>query len=145
MSRIISATTRSAPGGRSRDRYLFAAGVVLEQARDHLREGEMGLALEYAYRAALRTAGARIAASGVLARRRRVPSSAWDKLVLIDEAGARRAQEFRGYSAVRSRVSSGIERDPEPAMVQELIVRTKNFLAEAEAEAGWYAITPDVA
>lgn len=137
MAQIISATTRVGRRASARDRHLFAARTLLDQARDHLSRSEAGLALENAYLAALRTAGARIVVSEVLARRKRLPSSAWDKLAMVDGAGLARSQEFSGYSAWRSRVSSDIERDPDVGRVGDLLDRVEVFLAEVEVDAGW--------
>lgn len=137
MAQIVSATTRVGRRVSARDRHLFAAQALLDQARDHLARHEAGLALENAYLAALRTAGARIAVSEVIAGRKRLPSSAWGKLALVDEAGLARSREFAGYSDWRSRVSSGIERDPDIGLVGDLLDRAEDFLAEVEVAAGW--------
>lgn len=145
MAQIISATTRVGHRVSARDRHLFAARTLLDQARDHLSRSEAGLALENAYLAALRTAGARIAVSEVLAKRKRLPSSAWDKLALVDGAGFARSQEFSGYSAWRSHVGSGIERDPDAGLVGDLLDRAEAFLAEVEVGAGWRSSDGDAA
>ncbi|MDO5453488.1 MAG: SAV_6107 family HEPN domain-containing protein [Corynebacterium sp.] len=145
MAQIISATTRVGRRVSARDRHLFAARTSLDRARAHFSRNEAGLALENAYLAALRTAGARIAVSEVLAKRKRLPSSAWDKLALVDGAGCARAQEFSRYSAWRSRVGSGIERDPDVGLVGDLLARAEAFLAEVEADAGWRSSADDAA
>lgn len=145
MAQIISATTRVGRRASARDHHLFVARTLLDQAHDHLSRDEAGLALENAYLAALRTAGARIAVSEVIAKRKRLPSSAWDKLALVDGAGLARSQEFSGYSTWRSRVGSGIERDPDIGLVGDLLDRVEAFLTEVEVDAGWRPADGDAA
>lgn len=136
--KIISATTRGAAGHAKRDSFLFRAHALLDEAVAHLDAGDTGLALESAYQAALRTAGARIAGSAKVAKRKRLPSSAWEKLALVDSEGAVQAAQFSNYSAARSRVSSGIDPDPQAEFVADFVRMVEEFLAGAEAEAGWH-------
>lgn len=135
MAQVISATTRFALGGGKRAEFLAKARTLLSQSEQHFRAGEIDLALEYAYQAALRVAGARIADSPV-AQRRRKPSGAWAQLRLVDVEGQRQAAVFERYSRFRSQVSSGIERDPDPARVAEVTAEAKAFLAEVELGTG---------
>ncbi|MGD7003217.1 SAV_6107 family HEPN domain-containing protein [Corynebacterium halotolerans] len=135
MAQVISATTRFARGGGKRAEFLAKARFLLDQSREHYRAGEVDLALEYAYQSALRTAGARIAGSPVAQRKRR-PTNAWDQLKLVDETGVAQAQVFEHYSRFRSRVSSGIERDPDRAAVAALMEKAAAFLAEVELDIG---------
>ncbi len=136
--KIISATTRGMAGQVKRDRFLFSARALLDDARGHLAAGETGLALESAYQAALRTAGARIAASAKIAKRRRLPASAWEKLAIVDADGAVRAEQFSKYSSTRSRIISGIDPDPQAGLVAEFLRLVEEFLLAAEVEAGWH-------
>lgn len=138
MARIISATTRFAGAGSGTRRadFIFKARGLLATAVRHRRAGEWDQALESAYQAALRTAGARISASAVAGRRRR-PTNAWDQLCLVDAEGERWALAFAQYSRLRSRVASGLERDVDPTVVDRVISMVTEFLAETEAEAGW--------
>lgn len=140
MGNVISATTRFARKEQARDRFLSSAHDLIEQAEAYMEAGDWALALESAYQAALRTAGARNVSSPVIAKRKRLPSSAWDRLRLVDERGASRAQELGGYSALRSRVVSGIVPDPEPAVVTALFNAAREFLMEVDAEAGWLSV-----
>ncbi len=138
MAQIISATTRftGAGAGTRRADFILKAQALLSQARAHRGAGEWDLALESAYQAALRTAGARISASVVAGRRRR-PTGAWDQLRMVDAEGERWAVVFGQYSRLRSRVASGLERDADPEVVSTVIELAARFLAEVEAEAGW--------
>ena len=136
--KIISATTRGAAGQAKRDRFLFNARVLLDVARGQLASGDTGLALESAYQAALRTAGARIAASAKIAKRKRLPASAWEKLAIVDDDGSVRAAQFANYSTARSRIISGIDPDPEAGFVAEFLRLAEDFLLSAETEAGWH-------
>lgn len=135
MAQVISATTRFIRQGGRRSDFLARAQVLLEQSRRHWGAGEVDLALEYSYQAALRVAGARIADSPV-ARRKRKPTDAWGQLRLVDEAGVQWAGIFEGYSRFRSRVASGIELDPDTAVVVEIMARATAFLAEVELDFG---------
>ena len=65
----------------------------LAQAHDDFEAGRHDLAMENAYRAALRIAGARSAQSPVVRKRKRLPTNAWDKLALTGAAGADWAAE----------------------------------------------------
>lgn len=138
MAQIISATTRfaGAGAGTRRANFILKAQALLAQASTHRAAGEWDLALEVAYQAALRTAGARISASAVAGKRRR-PSGAWDQLRMVDADGERWALTFSQYSRLRSRVASGLERDVDPEIVVAVIGLATEFLAEVEAEAGW--------
>lgn len=131
MAQVISATTRFTHQGGKRAEFLAKAQLLLEQSREHFSAGEVDLALEYAYQAALRVAGARIAESPV-ARRKRKPTDAWGQLRLVDADGVRQAETFERYSRFRSRVSSGIERDPAPESVTEVMEKAAAFHAEVE-------------
>lgn len=139
MARIISATTRfsAAGGGTQRADFIAKARELLTQAVQYREAGEWGEALECAYRAGLRTAGARISSSATAGRKRR-SSSAWERLKVIDDDGARWATAFGQYSRLRSRVSSGIERDVDHEVVDHLIELATEFLAEVEVDVGWF-------
>lgn len=120
MNSVISATTGSVMGaptahGRNMKRidgFLASAESLLASASEHLAGGKGDLGLEDAYRAALRVAGAVNAASPVIANRKRLPTSAWDKLALTGESAKAWAAQFKRYSALRGRVASGIVTQP---------------------------------
>lgn len=138
MGNVISATTRSAYGtrrGSQRETFLSSAGELLDTSRMHLESGSYDLALEYAYQAALRTAGAEVATSVSVARRKRLPSSAWDKLALTGQTGKEWAAIFAGYSRLRGRVASGIELHPAPADVEKLVDLAHEFFREVNGDA----------
>lgn len=136
MAQIISATTRFAGAGTRRADFILKAQALLAQAHVHREAGEWDLALESAYQAALRTAGARISASAVAGRRRR-PTGAWDQLRMVDAEGEKWAAAFSQYSRLRPRVASGLEREVDHGVVSTVMELAARFLAEAEAEAGW--------
>lgn len=140
MGNVISATTRFGRKEGARDRFLSSAHDLIEQAQVYMEAGDWALAMENAYQAALRTAGARIVSSPVVARRKRLPGSAWERLMLVDDRGAERARELARYSGLRSRVANGIVPEPDPAVVQELFTAARGFLAEVDAEAGWLSV-----
>ena len=110
--------------------------MLLTQSQVALRAGDEASALELAYQAALRTAGARIAVSAV-AQRKRKPHGAWDQLALVDETGVEQAADFKAFSRLRSRVSSGMEVEVDPVIVREFVQRVRGFLDSVDAEAGW--------
>ena len=136
MGQVISATNRFS-GASKCYRFLSSARELLDEARLYAARGEQGLAFESAYRAALRTAGARVAMSKKMGARKRLPSSAWDQLALVDDAGKQRAAHFSTFSQRRSRVAAGIEDDPSAQFVQGRRRDVEDFLVEVEAEAGW--------
>ena len=132
MAQIISATRTRSLGreGGKRARFLFQARELLDAARGYAAEGRFDQALEVAYQSALRTAGARVAASVVA---RRLPSSAWDRLALVGVEDKRWAESFKGYSRTRARVSSGLDEAPSEEYVYGLMQHAAQFLDESEA------------
>ncbi|AWB81561.1 hypothetical protein C3B44_03630 [Corynebacterium yudongzhengii] len=136
MGDVISATTKFSTRQLKRERFLASARDLLDSARKEMAAGAFDLALEYAYRGALRVAGACIADSVVLARRKRLPSSAWERLALVGEAEKEWAQTFSGFSRLRSRVMSGIEKVPPAGVAEEVVELAAEFLAETEGSAG---------
>lgn len=136
MGHVISATTRFSRATRDRERFLFHAHVLLREARASSAAGDAELALESAYQAALRAAGAKISVSSAVAKRKRLPSSAWDRLALTGDSGAGWAATFSAYSRLRSRVASGIEQDPDPHVVDGLIRQVEDFLLAIDGSAG---------
>ena len=83
MATVISATTRFGGRGEAkRAEFLGKAHVLLTQSQVALRAGDEASALELAYQAALRTAGARIAVSAV-AQRKRKPHGAWNRRLIL--------------------------------------------------------------
>ncbi|WP_080794065.1 SAV_6107 family HEPN domain-containing protein [Corynebacterium pacaense] len=136
MGEIISATTRfTATGGRSAE-FLEKANILLDQARQYRRAGDLSLALEFGYRSSLRTAGAIIAASPV-SKRKRKPRGAWNQLALVDGAAADWATELSAFSRIRSRASSGLEVNLSEEYIDGFLSRVGAFLDEGERGAGW--------
>lgn len=136
MAQVISATaqfkrSRAAAGAFKRDRFLTQAGDLLSQARAMAAAERWDQALEFAYQAGLRTAGARIADSAV-SKRRRLPSSAWEQLAMVGASEKDWAERFRGYSRLRSRVASGLDGAPDEEVVVKLMALAAEFLAEVE-------------
>ena len=72
---------------RKFDSFIFSAEALLAQAHADFAARRYDLAMENAYRAALRIAGACNARSIVLRKRKRLPTNAWDKLALTGESG----------------------------------------------------------
>lgn len=136
MTNVVSATTKFSGRPSKREEFLSKAAVLLVEARAQQAAGRYDVALETAYRAALRTAGARIAASKV-AKRVRKPQGAWEQLKLVDESGKQWAEVFEAFSRKRARVASGLDFNVEPLIVARLVAHVEEFLAEAEIEAGW--------
>ncbi|WJY68410.1 SAV_6107 family HEPN domain-containing protein [Corynebacterium auris] len=130
MSSIISATTRS--GVAKSGRFFAAADELLVRARAEASRGADDLALEYGYRAALRVAGAVCADSPALRKRKRLPSSAWEKLALTGEFGQAWARRLSAYSALRARVASGIADAPAPSLVRQFLEAVEDFYAAAQ-------------
>ena len=143
MAPIVSATTKisSIRTGRTRTRemngqlrrlqFIAQAERLLEQARAYAGNARFEDALEVAYQAGLRTAGARIAVSKV-AKRKRVPASAWDKMSLLGAEDIRWAKEFSQYSKIRERLISGMERVAPEETVYQLLELAGRFLADTQ-------------
>lgn len=142
MAQVISATaaarsrTREAQQYMRRDRFVGQALDLLATARRSAAQGRFDDALEMAYRASLRAAGARVAASTV-SRRRRLPTSAWDQVALIGPADAQWAAEFKDYSRVRSRVASGMDPVPGEDAVYEYLALAARYVDATESELGF--------
>ena len=102
MAQVISATARRVQrqggNGAKRQRFLTQAALLLADARADASTGRMDQALEKAYQAALRTAGACVAASATVSKRKRLPTSAWDRLSLVGVEEKQWAEKFRAYS-----------------------------------------------
>lgn len=142
MAQVISATAAAQSRNREalqsvrRDRFMGQALDLLADARKSAARGHLEDALEMAYRASLRAAGARVAASTV-ARRRRLPSSAWEQVALIGPADAQWAAEFKDYSRVRSRVASGLDPVPGEDAVYEYLALAARYVDATESELGF--------
>lgn len=146
MNSVISATTGAAygavpaglgsdaRGGARVEEFLNSARTLLAEANEHMAREEFDLALESAYRSALRTAGAAVAMSAVVKKRKRVPTSAWDKLRLTGVRGVLWADRLSVYSRIRGRVASGIELKPAKSIVSALVQDASAFLAEISGE-----------
>ncbi|APT92219.1 hypothetical protein CPHO_04185 [Corynebacterium phocae] len=133
MAQVISATTafgRNSLSGK-RTRFLLQAHDLLLRARSRAAAGDFEQAVEYAYQAALRTAGAWVADSSV-GRRKRLPASAWDRLSLVGGAAGEWVELFRPYSRLRSRLISGLEDSVSADNAMALISSVADFLYAAE-------------
>ena len=137
MGEVISATTRFARQGGKSVEFLSKARVLLAEAQQCRQEGDLVLALEYAYQAALRTAGA-VFASSPEAARKRPPRGAWERLRLVGDEAADWADELSTYSRVRSRAASGLDVALSDGMVDKFMARVGEFLSEGEEGAGWF-------
>ncbi|QPK78513.1 hypothetical protein G7Y31_08075 [Corynebacterium lizhenjunii] len=133
MAQVISANAQFMGRGQvvKRQRFLSQAHGLLFQARREAAAGDWPQALEFAYQAGLRTAGAWVADSPV-AKRKRLPSSAWDRLALVGAEAKGWAQRFRAYGTTRSRVMSGLDDCVEAQLVLELIALAGDFLARVD-------------
>lgn len=135
MSSVISATTSRAYGSGAKlsrqDAFFASADSLLLAAHGDVEEGRFDLAMENAYRAALRVAGAVCAGSDTVRKRKRLPTSAWDKLALTGGRGKEWAARFREFSRERGRVASGVEQHPDPAVVVELLAAAEEFYFES--------------
>ncbi|MFH0410926.1 SAV_6107 family HEPN domain-containing protein [Corynebacterium sp. L4756] len=135
MGQVISATARRAQragGSRAkRQRFLTQAALLLADARAQASAGRMDDAMEKAYQAGLRAAGACVAASSV-AKRRRLPTSAWDQLALVGEGEKEWAEKFRAYSRTRSRLMTGLDRSVKDSVVFDLMELVARFLESLE-------------
>ena len=142
MAEVISATAaargrrRESLQSARRDRFVAQAFDLLTDARASAARGRFEDALEMAYRASLRAAGARVAASSV-SRRRRLPTSAWGQVALIGPADAQWAAEFKDYSRVRSRVASGMDPVPNEDAVFEYLALAARYVDATESELGF--------
>lgn len=137
MAQVISATARRVQrqggNGAKRQRFLTQAALLLADARADASTGRMDQALEKAYQAALRTAGACVAASATVSKRKRLPTSAWDRLSLVGVEEKQWAEKFRAYSRTRSRLASGIDRDVADSVVYGLMELAARFLEISES------------
>lgn len=140
MSSVVSATTGAVygatPTASRHDEFLESARVLLDDARVQFAAGSGDLAVESAYRAALRTAGAVIAGSATVAKRKRLPTSAWEKLALTGPRGKYWADTFSAFSRMRGRVASGIELHPRAEDVELLLNLAMDFYCETSGEEG---------
>lgn len=128
MAQIISATTKFAGAGMSakRQRFLSQAADLLYRARQAAAAQDFDEALELSYQAALRTAGAWVAGSPV-ASRKRLPSSAWDRLELVGPDARAWVDRLRRYSRQRSRVITGLDDGADAQSALELMALAGEF------------------
>lgn len=132
MQPPISATVTHVNGMNNDANFLSKASVLIVQATEERARGAWADALEYAYRAGLRVAGARLAlADGV--RRRRPPVGALNKLRLVGPHEAQWADRLAQFSRVRSRLAAGMEHTVDPEVVDSLIEVVTAFLQSVES------------
>ncbi|MCK7636638.1 SAV_6107 family HEPN domain-containing protein [Corynebacterium sp. P7202] len=134
MSTVISATTRFSGADGRRGEYLRRAAALLAEARLRQSEGALDAAVEEGYRAALRTAGALVIDSPV-SRRRRLPSSAWDQLALLDADAGRWSARLSRYSRLRDRAMY-MSWFPDGVVVDEFLDEVEQFIDAAERRRG---------
>ncbi|AKK03532.1 SAV_6107 family HEPN domain-containing protein [Corynebacterium epidermidicanis] len=133
MNTVVSATTRFARRPQIKHIQMISrASVLLRDASWAYRAGNYSDAVEFSYQAALRTAGAYVAASPI-AKRKRLPRSAWDQLSLVDGAGKGWARQFARFSQLRSRLLTGLEVDFEPVDALRLLNLSEQFLDFVES------------
>ncbi|MBG9325346.1 hypothetical protein I4J33_02375 [Corynebacterium belfantii] len=127
MSVIISATTRFAgKSGKGHD-FLAKAELMLNESRKWEAQGDNASALEYAYRAGLRAAGAMVTCSRIASRKRK-SSNVWDHLRMIGPEGIQWADRFQKFSRTRSRVVSGIDPGVSVEVVHRLQLLVDEFI-----------------
>lgn len=133
MAQIISAASKFSASrqGVKRGHFLSQAHLLLSQAQHAVAVGKDVEAFEFAYQAALRTAGAWVAESAV-SKRRKLPSSAWERLELVGPVAREWAGEFKGLSRRRSRLMNGLDSEVSSEEVKALIERAIAFLYAVE-------------
>lgn len=140
MGSVVSATlnaTQSKNAWSAKSEQFYAAAEhYLAQAHAHFEDGIYDIALEDAYRAALKVAGAVCLESTVIQKRKRLPSSAWEKLQLTGARGKYWAAVFRRYSPLRGRVASGIVHLPDADTVVSLLADVERFYGEVRPDWG---------
>lgn len=141
MTHIISATAKYARSGHSGKRlhFLFQSYELLQRARLEAAAGHCEEAFEYAYQAALRGAGSWVAGTPV-SQRRRLPSSAWDRLALTGIEGRRWSGKLRAYSRQRSRLITGLDDAVDMEAVLRLISVVAEFLDAVEGGGTYSAV-----
>lgn len=141
MATVVSATTRFRKSDVKRAEFLDKAHMLQDLALASYEQGRLPDSLEYAYQAALRLAGARVATSKVAARVRK-PTNAWDQLRLVDEESKGWADIFSQYSRMRSHVASGIIQEVDELALKRLLQQVREYMAVLE---GGEDIRPAVA
>ncbi|WKD58985.1 SAV_6107 family HEPN domain-containing protein [Corynebacterium caspium] len=131
MANIISASHRFAPKAKSSAHFLSQAHILLREAAVAFEKGMISDSVEFSYRAALRVAGAWVAASPV-AKRRRKPASAWEQLKMVGEEPAAWAGKFSKYSRLRARAISGVGAPPVAGEALEIYDEVSDFLTALE-------------
>ncbi|GGG70705.1 SAV_6107 family HEPN domain-containing protein [Corynebacterium pelargi] len=125
MNTVVSATTGYQRPGKA-GQLLHQSAMLQREAVAMLERGDITVALEYAYRAALRVAGAWVSQTPI-ARRVRKPQGVWAQLELSGEAGQAWAREFHPWSTLRARASMGLEVDVDAAKVRALMSLVEDF------------------
>lgn len=110
-------------------KLLEAAASLIVEARNKLRSGDAQQALEFAYWAGLRLAGARVAVSPV-DKRRRKPASAWEQLALVNKSGEQWAQLFQPYSRLSREIGLGFNPEVSQLQVHALLKLVEELRAE---------------
>lgn len=112
MSSVVSSTTRAIRQGGNTKKYRLInnAEMLLAESSKCLQAGDKVSAFDFAYQAALRLAGARVADSPI-AKKARKPVGVWDQMVLVDDHAAQWAQFFSPYSRTLRRMINGLSHD----------------------------------
>lgn len=138
MEPLISATTLHSHRYGSRfsraDTFLAKASRLPAQAAQARSQERLADAVEFAYQAGLRAAGARLAEAGSpRSRSRRAGQGAFDRLRKLSVADAAWAERMSRFSRVRSRLAIGLDSEVETKVVDRLISEVSAFLASIEA------------
>lgn len=135
-SSVASASVRGS--GRLSDAELFAwkAHTLLSQGKKEHGLGNYEMSVELAYQAALRCVGAMVAASS-LARKKRLPTNAWDQLRLLGECEAQQADEFQRFSVLRKRATLGVGPELTESAVAEMLAAVDSFVDDVDNAVGW--------
>lgn len=104
--RVTRLRRRTSAFRASAEAYVIEAERLLERSRAEVTPAER---VTWAYRAALRAAGAVIEASQGQGRRRRVSGSAWSRLRTVDPDLVTWVDRFEVYARFVSRVEMGLE------------------------------------
>ena len=111
---------------------FFTDARRLLQASERCSEADD--AVEFAYQAGLRVAGAALA---TLPRKRGGPAGAWAQLRQRRPELADWASRFESYSRLRSRLLMGLERDVDPSVPAQLRELSRSFFLEVERDLGY--------
>lgn len=113
--------------------FVEEAERMLARSRAALRTDD---AVVFAYRAALRTAGAAIE-NTMLSRKRRPRGSAWDRLDTVLPELAEWAELFRVHGRFANRVGMGLDSNVSQEHVDRIYADAERFLDEVRGQLGY--------